>query len=177
MIIDYTSTTTDSRDYEGLCSEDRAAYYRAANQSVAKRIGDIAENFILKVLASKGYNVRKSTAEEDVRLHADLILDDSVTIDVKNKTKFYLELQNRWGGKGWLFTGADYIIQMFHDSNYWSQDEIYIYDRREMVKYYQKNSPIFQMKYCERMRDGSILWALGKKRLETMSFVKKIKLS
>lgn len=85
MITDYTSTTTDPRNYEGLCSEDRAAHYRAANQSVAKRIGDMAENFILKVLASKGYNVRKSTAEEDVRLHADLILDDGVTIDVKTK--------------------------------------------------------------------------------------------
>lgn len=173
--MEYTITST--RDYTGLCPAEREAHYKAANQSATKQRGDLAENFILGILIAKGYKVRRSTAEEDVNLHADLVLEDGRTIDVKNKTKFYLEIKNQWGNKGWLFTGADYIIQTFHDSKYWKSDEIYVYDRREMLKYYQTHRGIFAPQYCEKMKDGSILWALGKKRLATMPFVKKIKIS
>ena len=96
-----------------------------------------------------------------------------MSVDVKTKTNFIIELQNCWGNPGWIYTGADIIFQILHNSDYWG-DSIYLYKRSAFVDYIEKNRNIFANKYCKTGEGKSILWYLGKKRLQTMEFIKKI---
>ena len=152
-----------------MSHEQRQRY----NRWTWKDKGDRGEGRIYQLLKDKGYNVRPSTAEEDVK-HVDLIdLDTGATIDVKNKYSFALELVNYNGNLGWLFTGADYIIQCFERNKYWS-DNVYMYKRSDMVNYYNTHRGLFKNEFCERGPGRSIIWNLGKKRLAEMKFMIKL---
>ncbi len=162
------------RDYgdNHFGTQEQREYYKSMDKSPRKKLGDKTELKILELLKNKGYNVRISSPEEDSLKHADLVLADGSTIDIKCKKHFTLELINQWGHEGWLFTGADIIVQCFHDSEYWG-DDIYYYDRADMVKYYNEHRWIFGDKYC-KFKDKAKLWDLGKKRLAEMNFVHKL---
>lgn len=138
-----------------------------------KAQGDRGEARIKNILLQKGYHFRESTTTEDL-YHKDFILDDGKTIDVKNKSQgFFLELKNYNGNPGWLFTGADYIIQCFENSKYWG-DAVYMYKRKDMVDYYNKHKGLFCEEYCKRGPGKSLIWNLGKQRLSEMDFMIKL---
>lgn len=166
------------RNYDEISwhSEERKAYYQKVNNSTQKKVGDAGEQIAIDWFKAHGYSVRLTTAEEDACLHADfmvLINDQWMSVDVKTKTNFIIELQNCWGNPGWIYTGADIIFQILHNSDYWG-DSIYLYRRSAFVDYIEKNRHIFADKYCKTGEGKSILWYLGKKRLQTMEFIKKI---
>ena len=52
-------------------------------------------------------------------------LEQEGLFDVKYKKKFYIELINNWGNKGWIYTGADYIFQMFQQGGSWDTNTAY----------------------------------------------------
>lgn len=160
-----------NRDYseyqKDMSPEQRKRYNRWKDK------GDRGEDRAFQLLKAKGYNVRPSTVEEDLK-HADFInIDTGETIDVKNKYCFALELENYNGNPGWLFTGADWIIQCFENSSYWGND-VYMYKRSDMFHYYMTRQGLFRREFCKRGPGKSIIWILGKKRLAEMKFMIKL---
>ena len=158
------------RDYRQI--QSKMAPEQRTRYNKWKERGDRGEKRIYKLLTEKGYALRESTTIEDLS-HKDFILEDGRTIDVKNKYSFALELTNYNGNKGWLFTGADVIIQCFENSKYWG-DDVYMYNRKDMLKYYYSHPGLFKEEFCNRGPGKSVIWNLGKKRLSEMNFVTKL---
>jgi len=168
------------RDYSDIhySSEERRKHYEEVNNSASKKLGDRAEQKVLEYYKRQGIEARLATSFEDAHEHADIILNESTnrtTVDVKCKKEFVLELKNYWGNQGWIYTGADIIVQTFHDSSYWG-DDVYVYKREDMVRYINTHKGLFQEKYCDHSDGKGLIWKLGKMRLSEMNFVKKIKI-
>ena len=94
----------------------------------------------------------------------------------KYKKKFYIELVNNWSKPGWIYTGADYIFQIFQPGSSCDENYGYVYKREDMVNFINRNKPLFSDKYCKKFPDSSKLWEVYKTRLKDMNFLKKVKL-
>jgi hypothetical protein len=84
--------------------------------------GKKVEQVLFDLFSSKGYEVKKSTALQDMKLHADFFFKGKCgtwyTIDVKGMRKLNrrdserqdewtaIEFQNAWGNVGWTVKGA-----------------------------------------------------------------------
>ena len=103
------------RNYNELkySSKEREEYYTKMNESENKIKGDLGEKIAKEILERLGYTAYLSSAQEDATQHIDLHAYKILNIDVKYKKDFWLELTNQWGNAGWVYTGADYIIQLF----------------------------------------------------------------
>lgn len=159
-----------NRDYSNIrySSEEQRERYNHWKDK-----GDRGEDRIYQLLKNKGYDIRPSIVIEDLK-HADFIINHTnETIDVKNKNSFILELVNYNGYPGWLFTGADYIVQCFENSPYW-RDDVYMYKRLDMFHYYMNHQGLFKREFCNRGPGKSVIWNLGKKRLAEMKFITKL---
>lgn len=165
------------RKYTHFNSE-KQQYYEKVNNSVNKQIGDEAEQRVCAYLNSIGIKARLSNDVEDSSKHADIILSDGTTIDVKNKNSVVIELQNFWGNPGWVFTGADYIYNIVRLGEH--KNEMYVYKRQDMVDFINEHPKLFQDQYCKTFNGSSMgkakLYFFSYKTLASMSFVKCIKL-
>jgi len=103
---------------------------------------------------------------------ANIIMSNGDTVDVKCKKSFSVELTNSHGDPGWIFNGADIIMQTFYGSDTEDANKAYIYHRRDMVDYINNHPALFQRKYCKSLSDGSVLFMLYKKTIEKMPFIK-----
>ena len=95
-------------------------------------LGQLAEDLFVKVAQDKGYEVRKSSAKEDIWSHIDYYITnkqgDVKSFDVKsrkrtsrNDNKFndewvWVEFKNVRGYRGWLKGKADFIAFETKDS-------------------------------------------------------------
>lgn len=84
---------------------------------------------------------REATKHENIYCHFDIVMDDSIKVDVKQLKKrnrtdaaedpsiHFVEFQNVNGDKGWLYGQADYIA--------FEQPDCFIMvDRKKLGKYY-----------------------------------------
>ena len=168
-------------DYSKLIwySSERQVYYEQVNISKEKQVGNTGEEIAKQWFKNNGYTVKESTSYDDSSNHTDLFVminGEWKTVDVKYKKKFYIELVNNWSKPGWIFTGADYIFQIFQPGSSWDENYGYIYKREDMVNFINRNKPLFSDKYCKNFPDNSKLWEVYKTRLKDMNFLKKIKL-
>jgi hypothetical protein len=159
-------------------SKERQSHYELVNSSKEKQIGDTGEELAKEWFVNNGYKVRDSSAEGDSKNHADFyIMVDGVwkSIDVKYKKKFYIELINNWGNTGWIYTGADYIFQMFQKGSSWDTNTAYLYKREYMVRFMQDNMILFSDRFCTKY-GKSKLWEVFPIRIKDMPFLKKVKI-
>lgn len=160
-------------------SKERQSHYELVNSSKEKQIGDSGEEIAKQWFKKNGYFIKESTPYNDSKHHADFYIkvgDVWKSVDVKYKKDFYIELVNRWGNLGWIFTGADYIFQIFQSGSSWDENYGYIYKREDMVSFINRNKSLFSDKYCTKLPDGTKLWEVFKTRIKDMNFLKKIKL-
>lgn len=168
-------------DYSKLIwySSERQVYYEQVNTSKEKQVGNTGEEIAKQWFKNHGYVVRKSNPYNDSINHADFyVLIDGrwKSVDVKYKKRFYIELINNWNKRGWVYTGADYIFQIFQSGSSWDTNYGYIYKREDMVDFINRNKPLFSDKYCKKFPDNSKLWEVYKSRIKDMKFLKKIEL-
>ena len=161
-------------------SKERQSHYELVNSSKEKQIGDTGEEIAKEWFIDNGYEVRDSNAEEDSKNHVDFYIKENgawKSVNVKYKKNFYIELINNWGNKGWIYTGADYIFQLFQKGGKWKWniDEAYLYKREHMVRFMQDNMILFSDKFCTKF-GKSKLWEVFPIRIKDMNFLKKIKL-
>jgi len=104
--------------------------------------GEKAEDLLFSILQKLQYHPRKSTFNENIRNHFDIVYtkgDKTIKIDVKackrlnrkdtntNQDIIWIELRNVNGNKGWLYGEADYIV-------FERENEFVFVDRKELVK-------------------------------------------
>jgi hypothetical protein len=171
-----------NRDYGKLhfYTEERRNHYEEVNKSSQKQIGDNGESIAKQWFIDNGYEVRDSSASQDAHKHIDFYIKENgvwKSVDVKYKKNFYIELTNNWGKPGWIYTGADYIFQMFQQGGKWKWniDEAYLYKREDMIKYMRNNFPLFIDKFCTKF-GKSKLWEVFPIRIKDMTFLKKVKI-
>ena len=171
-----------NRDYGKLhiYTEERRKYYEEMNKSSRKQIGDNGESIAKQWFIDNGYEVKDSSASQDAHKHIDFYIKENgvwKSVDVKYKKNFYIELINNWGKQGWIYTGADYIFQLFQKGGKWNWniDEAYLYKREDMIKYMKNNFPLFIDKFCTKF-GKSKLWEVFPVRIKDMKFLKKIKI-
>lgn len=157
-------------------SKERKDHYDQINNSENKQLGDEAEKRVCEYLNSIGVPARMSGSDEDSKSHADIVLRDGTTIDVKCKNSVVIELKNFWGNPGWIFTGADYIYNIVKSGPH--KDEMYVYKRQDMVDFIKRCPGLFQEKYCKTYDGKSVLYFFSYNTLNSssMKFVKCIKL-
>lgn len=155
------------RDYNELkySSKEREEYYMRVDESKEKAQGNTGEAIAQKILEKMGYQVYSSSADEDASQHIDLHACKILDIDVKYKKDFWLELTNNWGNAGWVFTGADYIMQLFTPDSTWKKG--YFIDRKKLVEYINDHRGLFIDKYCT-IYGKSKLWKVYPKRIPEM---------
>ena len=155
------------RDYNELkySSKEREEYYTKMNESENKIKGDLGEKIAKEILEKLGYTVYLSSAQEDATRHIDLHAYKILNIDIKYKKDFWLELTNQWGNAGWVYTGADYIIQLFTPDSYWKTG--YFIDRKKLIEYINTHKGLFIDKYCMFI-NKSKLWKVFPKRIPEM---------
>lgn len=170
------------KEYDNLkwFSRERKNYYKRVNNSIEKRIGDDGEMIAKQWFIDNGYEVRDSSASQDAHKHIDFYIKENgewKSVDVKYKKNFYIELTNNWGKPGWIYTGADYIFQLFQKGGKWKWniDEAYLYKREDMIKYMKNNFPLFIDKFCTKF-EKSKLWEVFPIRIKDMKFLKKVKI-
>lgn len=168
-------------DYSTLiwCSYERQSYYEQVNTSKEKQIGDSGEEIAKQWFINNGYTIKESSPYNDSKYHVDfyVMIDGKwKSVDIKYKKKFYIELTNNWNNAGWIYTGADYIFQIFQPGSSWDENYGYIYKREDMVNFINRNKPLFSDKYCKKFPDSSKLWEVYKTRIKDMNFLKKVKL-
>lgn len=156
-----------NRNYSDLeyLNEERREYYERADRSEQKAQGNKGEEIARRMLEKMGYTVTPSSADEDATDHVDLHAHKTLDIDVKYKKDFWLELTNHWGRPGWVFTGADYIIQLFTPDSAWKKS--YFIDRKKLVQYINTHRGLFIDQYCT-FYDRSKLWKVYPKRIPEM---------
>lgn len=149
------------RDYKDLkwFSEERKQHYAQVNASEEKKQGDKGEKIGKQFLLSLGYEVKDSSAVADAQKHTDLYFrfpksEIWHSLDVKYKKNFVLEIVNNWGKRGWLFTGAEYILQISQ-----KDDDIYLYKREDMVNYYKDHPDLFSQDYCAKFGKATLWYA------------------
>lgn len=166
-----------TRNYDNIIenfSKSSQSKYKKVNESEEKKLADEVERVVLEWFNKKKIEARESTSEEDVFSHADIVLNENITVDVKCKNDFYLELVTENGTPGWTYSGADIIIQTFKESEKWTSDEVYIYSKENMNRFINSNKWLFDKKYC-MFRNGAVLWVLRRKTMEeSMPFIYKI---
>ena len=169
-----------SRNYNGLTwySEERRVHYAKVNASPEKQLGNIGEEIAKKWFRDHGYAIRDTNASDDSSKHVDfyvLINNSWRSVDVKYTKDFYIQLQNEWGKKGWIYTGADYIFQIFSDQSSWDTKTGYFYNRQTMVDFINSNKPLFADKWCKVFTDNRKLWKVYPSRIEkSLQFMNKI---
>lgn len=164
------------RDYTTLVytNEERKRHYEYVNSSTYKHQGDIGEQLAEQWFLNNNYEVRRSTPTEDAYKHVDLWVHKIGTpdvwrsVDVKYKRDFWLELKNNWGNKGWLYTGAEYIFQIFTDSK-----KGYLFKRNDMVNWVEQRPGLFKNDYCTYIGKAK-LWKVYDVRIKNMDFLKEI---
>jgi hypothetical protein len=169
-----------NRDYGKLhfYTEERRNHYEEVNKSPQKQIGDNGESIAKQWFIDNGYEVKDSTSNQDASHHADFYIKENgvwKSVDVKYKKKFYIELINNWSKQGWIYTGADYIFQMFQQGSSWDTNTAYLYKREDMIKYMRNNFSLFIDKFCTKF-GKSKLWEVFPIRIKDMPFLKKVKI-
>ena len=168
------------KDYNNLkwYSQERKEHYTQVNNSKEKEIGDIGEKIAKNWFIANGYKVKDSSPNQDASHHADfyiMIGGEWKSVDIKYKKKFYIELINNLGNKGWIYTGADYIFQMFQPSSIWETNTAFLYKREHMVKFMQDNMILFSDRFCTKYGKCK-LWEVFPIRIKDMIFLKKVKI-
>ena len=117
--------------------------YRYSNE---QQVGDAAYDKFVSIAERKGYEVKKSTRNQDMYDHIDLYLtknEITVSLDVKAKKKInrydsnsqsdytYVEFQNVRGNKGWLYGKADIIA-------FETDDTFVLVEREGLASYCEK---------------------------------------
>jgi hypothetical protein len=159
-------------------SKERQSHYESVNSSKEKQIGDTGEEIAKAWFVNNGYEVRDSSPNLDASHHADFYIKENgmwKSVDVKYKKKFYIELTNNWGNNGWIYTGADYIFQMFQQGSSWDTSTAYLYKREHMVRFIQDNMMLFSDRFCTKFGNCK-LWEVFPIRIKDMTFLKKVKI-
>ena len=123
---------------------------------MGERITNEAERLFMKVMSRRCRNVSKSTMEEDMFQHFDVVCDE-IKYEVKGDKKmsmgddfftdvYWIELVNVNGDPGWVKGKADYIA-------FKHKEEFYIIDRAELENLTEKlvkDRTVYRIKqYCK----------------------------
>jgi len=116
----------------------REVYSHISDKRYSKTLaqGNESEKRFAKIMSERGNEVVKATANQDMKLHIDFFINGE-GVDVKgNKRSDYLwlELQNVFGGKGWLYGSAKWIVYDVSDLK-----EFHIYKRTDLLDFVVKN--------------------------------------
>ena len=96
---------------------------------------DPAEDRFKNLMLSRGNDIVKSTPNQDMHLHIDFYVNGQ-GVDVKGNKKsndIWLEIQNVFGGKGWLYGNAEWIVYDLIDLN-----SFYVYKRIDLLYFVSK---------------------------------------
>lgn len=159
-------------------SKERQSHYKSVNSSKEKQLGNKGEEIAKNWFIENGYEVKDSTPYSDAKYHADFFVKidgEWKSVDVKYKKKFYIELINNWGNKGWIYTGTDYIFQLFQPGSNWNIHEAFLYKREDMVDFIQNNKALLDDRFCTKYGKCK-LWEIFPIRIKDMTFLKKIKI-
>lgn len=101
------------------------------------RKGNKTEREFMDLMISRGNVVLEATDEEDMYKHIDFFVNGD-GVDIKGNKKSYdiwLEVQNVFGGNGWLCGEAKWIVFDLVDVNAY-----YIYKRMDLLKWVVENT-------------------------------------
>lgn len=99
-------------------------------------MGNESEERFMALMRSRNNKVEKATSEQDKHQHIDVFVNDE-GVDVKGNKRtdyIWLEIQNVFGGKGWLRGDAKWIAFELTDIQ-----EFHIYKRTDLLDFVLRN--------------------------------------